>query len=191
MSDEIKNDFEQQNDKKEYNIKSEIFSWTKTILGAVLVAFIITRFIIVNAVIPSGSMETTIMTNDRIVAFRLSYIFEEPERYDIVVFKFPDDENFDYIKRVIGLPGETVEIKDDKVYINGSDEPLDDSFIKEEMVGSWGPFVVPEDSYFMLGDNRNFSKDSRYWRNPFVKKDKILGKAIFRYYPTPKKLFDA
>ena len=83
----------------------------------------------------------------------------------------------------MGLPGETVTITDGKVYIDGSQEPLDDSFIREPMEGSFGSFQVPEDCYFMLGDNRNNSNDSRYWLNPYVERADILGKAFFRYLP--------
>lgn len=89
---------------------------------------------------------------------------------------------------MIGLPGETVEIKDGKVYINGSDTPLDDSFVPEVPIGSYGPYTVPEDSYFMLGDNRNRSRDSRFWDNTFVTFDEIVGKAVIRYYPFVKLL---
>ena len=87
---------------------------------------------------------------------------------------------------MIGLPGETVTIRDGKVYINDNKEPLDDSFIPEPMEGDFGPYEVPEDHYFVLGDNRNWSKDSRFWNNTYVARDKILGKAVLRYYPFNK-----
>ena len=119
----------------------------------------------------------------RVHGNRLAYLFDDPERFDIVVFKYPDDESQLFVKRVIGLPGETVEIKDGKVYINGSQTPLDDSFTPETPTGDYGPYVVPEGSYFMLGDNRNHSGDSRFWKQPYVEKEKIVGKAIFRYFP--------
>ena len=124
-----------------------------------------------------------ILTGDRIFGNRLAYLFDDPERFDIVIFKYPDDESQRFIKRVIGLPGETVEIREGKVYINGSDTPLDDSFTPETPVGNFGPYTVPEGCYFMLGDNRNNSRDSRMWDNPYVKKEKILGKAVLRYFP--------
>lgn len=164
--------------------KKEIIDFFKTIITAIIIAFIITRFIIVNAVIPSGSMENTIMTKDRLIASRLSYLFNQPERQDIVVLKSPaEDENKLYLKRIIGLPGETVNIIDGKVYINDNKIPLEEPYLKEDMLGDFGKYVIPEDHYFVMGDNRNNSFDSRYWQNPFVPEDKILGKAIFRYYP--------
>ena len=148
--------------------------------------FICDNFLIVNAQIPSGSMENTIMTGDRVVGNRLSYLTKDPERYDIIIFKYPDDESQLFIKRIIGLPGETVEIRDGHIYIDGSSEPLEDVETKEYMVGNYGPYTIPEGCYFVMGDNRNDSKDSRYWIHPYVSKDKILGKAVFRYWPITK-----
>ena len=84
---------------------------------------------------------------------------------------------------MIGLPGETVEIRSGKVYIDGSDHPLRDDFCPEPPTGDFGPYHVPEDSYFVLGDNREISKDSRYWKNPYVSRDEIIGEAMFRYWP--------
>ena len=158
--------------------------------------------VLINAKIPSESMEKTIMTGDRIFGFRLAYglnldffgheiskKIKDPERFDIVIFKYPDDESKLFIKRVIGLPGEKVQIKDGKVYINDSEIPLDDSFVPEKPRGSFGPYEVPENSYFVLGDNRNHSKDSRCWKSTsFVTFDEIVGKAVIRYYPSVKLL---
>ena len=161
----------------------ELWEYVKMILIVVVVVLIVNNFLLINAKIPSESMENTIMTGDRIFGNRLAYMFSDPQRYDIVIFKYPDDETQLYIKRVIGLPGETVEIREGKVYIDGSDTPLDDSFTPETPLGNYGPYTVPEGCYFMLGDNRNYSKDSRFWQNPYVEKDKILGKAVFKYFP--------
>ena len=161
----------------------ELFQWVAAIVAAVLIALAIDNFVIVNAQIPSGSMENTIMTGDRVIGNRFAYSFSDPQRFDIIIFRYPDDESQLFIKRIIGLPGETVEIRDGKIYLNGSDEPLEDVQTKETMVGSLGPYTVPENSYFVMGDNRNDSKDSRYWTNTFVTRDEILGKAIFRYWP--------
>ena len=165
----------------------EIFGIIKYLAAVFALAFIINNFIIVNAVVISGSMESTVMTDSRIIGSRLSYAVGEPQRFDIILFKFPDDETREpFLKRIIGLPGDKVEIKDGKVYINDSDIPLDDSFVNEEPRGNYGPFTVPEGSYFVLGDNRNCSHDSKNWRNTFVSKDKILGKVYASYFPKPK-----
>ena len=163
--------------------KRDIVEWIVLIAGAICAAVLLNTFVIVNAIIPSGSMETTIMTGDRIFGNRLAYKSEGPQRGDIVIFKYPDDESQLFIKRVIGLPGDTLEVKSGLVYINGSDTPLDETYVKEEPLGDYGPVLVPEGAYFMMGDNRNNSRDSRLWINHFVYKDKILGKALVRYYP--------
>ena len=160
----------------------EILSWAKLILFTVFLAVLLNHFVIVNASIPTGSMESGIMPNDRIVAFRLAYLFSDPERFDIVIFRYPDDESRLYVKRIIGMPGESVVIIDGLVFIDDSDIPLRDDFIREPVPGDYGPFLVPEDSYFMLGDNRGNSEDSRTWQNPFVHRSGILGRAVFKYY---------
>lgn len=152
------------------------------IVLSIAAALFLNRFIIVNARVTSGSMENTIMTHDRVLGLRFVYWFSEPERGDIVIFKYPDDETKIYIKRVIGLPGDTVEIVEGQVYING--EPLQEDYLRETPYGSFGPYEVPKGHYFMLGDNRNNSRDSRAWTIKFVSKDKILGKAYWVYYPT-------
>jgi signal peptidase I len=163
-------------------VVEEALSWAKLIIFTVTFAVLLNQFVIVNASIPTGSMENVIMPNDRIVAFRLSYLFSDPARYDIIIFRYPDDESRLYVKRIIGMPGETVVIRDGRVYIDGSDIPLRDDFIKEHVPGNYGPFVVPENHYFVLGDNRGNSEDSRAWRNPFVNRDRILGRAVFKYH---------
>lgn len=175
---------------KSQKIKKELIDIIKTVIIAIIVAFVITHFIIVNAVVPTGSMKNTIMPNDRLIAFRLSYLFSDPERYDIVVFKAPDDESTLYVKRIIGLPGEKVNIIDGKVFIDDQEVPLSDDYIMEDMLGSFGPYTVPEGSYFMLGDNRNDSQDSRYWENTFLPKENILGKVLFKYYPKIESLWN-
>lgn len=163
-------------------IKTEVMSWIKTIVLALVFALFITNVVIVNASVPSSSMEKNIMTGDRIVAFRLSYLFSEPERYDIVVFHYPDDESVLFVKRIIGMPGETVNIVDGEVYINDSTEPLDTSFVNGPLGDDNASYEVPEGHYFMMGDNRQVSQDSRRWDNKFVAEKKILGKVIFKYY---------
>lgn len=165
------------------NFWAELFDYLKTIVIVVVAVLLLNQFVLINARIPSESMQNTIMVDDQIFGNRLAYINSDPKRFDIVIFRYPDDPSQLYIKRVIGLPGETIEIYDGKVYINGSETPLDDSFCPEAPIGDFGPYEVPEGQYFMLGDNRNWSKDSRFWENTYVEKDEILGKAVLRYWP--------
>lgn len=168
---------------KKNSMWQELWEYVKMIVFVMISVTLILNFVIINAKIPSESMEKTIMTGDRVFGNRLAYLTKEPSRFDIVIFKFPDDESQLFIKRVIGMPGETVEIREGKVYINGAKEPLDDSFTPETPTGNWGPYAVPEGHYFVMGDNRNYSRDSRYWNNTYVSEKKILGKAVLRYFP--------
>ena len=163
-------------------IISEIFSYVKIFAIAIIIAYVTTHFIIINAQVPTGSMKNTIMEGDRLIGFRLSYKFSKPERGDIVIFKYPDDETQTYVKRVIGTPGDIVQIANGKVYVNN--EELEEDYLKEPMNISTKQetYVVPEGHYFMMGDNRNSSLDSRYWTNTYVAEDKILAKVLFRYY---------
>lgn len=164
---------------------AEIMSWVVPIVIAVGVTLFIKSFIIINADIPTGSMENTIMAGDRVFGNRLAYLTSDPQRGDIIFFRYPDNEDDIYVKRIIGLPGETVTIEDGCVYIDGAGEPLAEDYLKEEWTVATGPyeFVVPEDSYFVMGDNRNDSWDSRYWTNTYVSGKKILGKAVLAYWP--------
>ncbi len=180
--------------------KFDVFwDYVKLVCYILVAVIIINNVILINAKIPSESMEKTIMTGDRIFGFRMAYginfdvfghhvglQYKDPERYDVIIFKYPDDESQLFIKRVIGLPGETVNIVDGKVYIDDSEVPLDDSFTPETPQGSFGPYEVPEGCYFVLGDNRNWSRDSRFWDNTYVEFDQIVGKAVIRYYPSIK-----
>lgn len=171
-------------------------SWLPYII-IIAVAVLIRIFLLINANIPTGSMNDTIPTDSRIIGTKFAYWFSEPERGDIIVFDAPDKPGTLYVKRVIGLPGDTVEIrledtgeKDEngnsiitnRTYING--ELLDEPYIKEAvwMSGS-GTYEVPEESVFVMGDNRNNSLDAREWKNTYVSYDKIMGKAYFIYWP--------
>ncbi|MBQ4293743.1 MAG: signal peptidase I [Lachnospiraceae bacterium] len=183
-------------------VAKEIMSWVWVVLLAFLATIIIRKFVIVNAEVPTGSMVSLIDPGDRLIGFRLSYLFKDPQRFDVVIFKYPVDPNEKFIKRVIGLPGETVTIRDAKIYIDDSAVPLDEPYLPERWTEQNDGLIyeVPEDSYFLLGDNRNVSLDARYWANEaieagltedwevaeeytFVPKKDILGKAIFKYYP--------
>lgn len=161
----------------------ELLSYIKIIVIAIGIAYICNQFIIVNAKVPTGSMKDTILENDRLIGFRLSYLFSKPQRLDVVIFKYPDDETQNYVKRIIGLPGDVVEIKQGHVFVN-SEELDESSYIREQMIDNNQDmtYCVPEGHYFMMGDNRNSSLDSRYWKITYVAEDKILAKAIFKYY---------
>ena len=198
QSDEEKNTVA----KKKRSIVREIFSWVEIVIAAFILSYFLTHVVLLNAEVPSESMENLIEPGDRLFGFRLSYLLVEPERGDVIIFKYPVDEQQNFIKRVIGLPGETVEIKEGKIYIDGSDIPLKEDYLPEEWVvdNDGYEFEVPKDCYFVLGDNRNISLDARFWareamqnglaateqeaeKYTFVAKNKILGKAIFKYYP--------
>lgn len=171
----------------DFNIKKEIFSWIKIIVAAVVIAFFINNVIIINANVPSGSMEKTIMTGDRMIGLRTSYWFSDPQRGDIVIFKNPDNEEETFVKRLIGMPGDKVVIKDAKIYINDS-RPLKEDYLPEEWIRANGSdgvleYKVPKESYFMLGDNRNVSRDARFWTNTYVRRDQVIAEAKFVYWP--------
>ena len=158
------------------------------IVIAMIIAMILKYCVFANAVIPTGSMLDTIQQGDRVIASRLAYTFSDPERFDIAIFKCPDNEKEYFVKRVIGLPGEKVDILNGTVYITGADGKtleLRDDFVSEENKDNYcGSFVVPEDCYFVMGDNRDNSVDSRYWvTTNYVSRDKFIGKVMFRYYP--------
>lgn len=179
---------EEESEEPEKSKIREIIEFCTPIVIAIVIAILLKHFVFANVVVPTGSMLNTIHEGDRIIASRLAYIKDDPQRYDVVIFKYPDDETQPFVKRVIGLPGETVEIINGVVYVtkpNGEEIKLDDAFITvDEPEGSFGPFKVPEGHYFMMGDNRNNSWDSRYWNNKYVAEEKIIGKAMFRYYPS-------
>lgn len=183
----------------------------EAILVALLLALVIRAFIVQAFKIPSGSMLETLQIGDHLLVSKFAYdvrlpsniwldttdgkvIYKtgDPQRGDIIVFKYPVDESKDFIKRVIGLPGETVELRDKVVYING--EPLEEPYVRHTSAAmmpvrdNFGPYKVPEGCYFMLGDNREGSHDSRWW-GP-VKREKIVGKALFIYWSWGKSIVD-
>lgn len=167
------------------SVAKEAASWILTFAIAIAVALILRNYVLINANVPTGSMENTIVTGADMFGYRLAYLNSDPERGDIIIFRFPDNEKEKYVKRIIGLPGETVTINEGKIYINDATEPLEEEYLKEDWVEAAGPYVfqVPENSYFVMGDNRNNSYDSRYWDNTFVTREEIIGKALFVYYP--------
>ncbi len=164
-------------------ILAELADWIKILVVAAIGAWLCNTFLLMNTEIPTGSMEDTIPAGSRIISSRVHYWFSDPQRGDVILFDPPDGDIYPYVKRVIGLPGETVTIINGLVYINGSEQPLDEPYLKEAPIGSFGPYEVPEGCYFVMGDNRNHSNDSRYWQNTFVPRENIYAKALFGYWP--------
>lgn len=167
-------------DKNKKKEKSSLREMVEVVVIAFALAFLIKTFVVGNFWIPSESMLPTIEVNDKVVVTNFSYWFEGPQRGDVVVFKYPLDTKKDYIKRCIGVPGETIEFRDSKLYVNG--ELVEEPYLPEGLTfEDYGPVVVPEGQYFMCGDNRNNSADSRAWG--FLDEKLIIGKAQFIYWP--------
>ena len=179
--------------------KKEARQTLETIVIAILIALFIRTFIVQSFYIPSGSMEPSLLPGDYILVSKFIYgiripfvnvrmfSYKEPKRGDVIVFVYPKDPSKDFIKRVIGVQGETVRIIEGKIYIN--DMPISDPwgyFDKKEppdfiaIVENFGPVVVPEDSLFVMGDNRNDSEDSRFWG--YLPLKNVLGKAFVIYF---------
>jgi signal peptidase I len=184
--------------------KSVVREYVEAIAIAILLALVIRTLIVQAFTIPSGSMMDTLLVGDYILVNKFLYgpevpvtdyrlpAIRVPHRGDIIVFKYPQDEKRDFIKRIIGTPGDTVQVRGQQVLING--QALEEPYVRRNPsglahTGSPGfcgyayacePLVVPADSYFVMGDNRDNSQDSRYWG--FVKRDKIKGKAFLIYW---------
>lgn len=260
--------------REKHPVLFEIWDWVKVILIAFVIALFLNYCILINSVVPSGSMEDTIMSGSRMIGFRLSYVFSDPEQGDIIIFKYPDDTSENYVKRIIGVPGDTVTLKGSTVYVNGEpleedyltdvpsdyvyeygeedyteaaivilnslaaepyvsegtvsafvenfmddnveyieycaandnvdieeetleeivtayvnscdlEDPIDEevlAVIVDDLYEGW-VFEVPEGYYFVMGDNRDDSYDSRFWNNTYVPESYIIGKALFCYWP--------
>ena len=154
------------------------------VLGAV---WLVITFVVQRTEVEGASMENTLHNGDNLIVDKLSYRFHDPERFDIIVFPFQFQDNTYYIKRIIGLPGETVQIMDDgSIYING--EKLEENYgmevIKPETIGRAAePIELGDDEYFVMGDNRNNSSDSRTDMVGNIKRENIIGKAWLRIWP--------
>lgn len=182
----------EKSEKQEVSKLKEAISFMTPIVIALVVAILLKTFIFANAVVPTGSMINTIQEGDRIIASRLAYINEDPKRYDVIIFHYPDDESQLFVKRIIGMPGETINIKNGIVYItdaSGNTTEARSDFVTNCVpTGDFGPYTVPLGSYFVMGDNRNDSWDARYWKKKNVEKKKIIGKVKFRYFPNPSEI---
>lgn len=158
----------------------------ETVVIALAIFVVIYLFLVQPHQVKGNSMFPNLIDGEYILTDKLSARLNNYKRGDIIVFKAPRDHEVDFIKRVIGLPGETVQVGDGKVYINNT--PLEESYLPSDYVTNPGVFLrthenvtVPADKYIVLGDNRSHSSDSREWG--FVKKEEIIGKAWFRYWP--------
>jgi len=172
----------------------------ESLLIAALIALFVRGFIVQAFKIPSSSMEPTLLVGDHLLVNRLSYVTKvpftdtvlldlgKPARGDVVVFRYPVDRSKDFIKRVIGVEGDVIRIKDKVIYVNGKRMNDPHAHFAEEAVipgvfsqrDNFGPVTVPKDSYFCMGDNRDRSLDSRFWG--FVKKDDLVGRALIIYF---------
>ncbi|WP_366921858.1 signal peptidase I [Metallumcola ferriviriculae] len=153
-----------------------------TLLVALALSLVLRTYVVEARVVPTGSMLPTIQINDRLLVNKFIYDFTTPERGEIIVFAPPEvlsSEN-DYLKRVIGLPGEVVEVKSGEVFINGV--ALKESYQHDRPDYNFGPVRVPDNAIFVLGDNRNESYDSHAW-GAWLTLDRIKGKAFLRYWP--------
>jgi len=167
---------------------AKVWEYAKSILIALAIALLIRTFVVQAFRIPSGSMIPTLLIGDHILVNKLTYRFGNPHRSDVAVFKFPLDPKKDYIKRVIGLPGDRIEVRNKMVFVNG--KTLRELYIQHTnpsilpgMVqprDNYGPVVVPTGHYFVMGDNRDSSYDSRFWG--FVARKAFIGKALIIYF---------
>lgn len=186
--------------------KSVIREWAEALIVAMILAFIIRSFLFQAFKIPSGSMLDTLLIGDHLLVNKFIYgtqipfsderflALRQPERGDVIVFEFPEDEGKsyfdrrDFIKRVVGVPGDVVEVKDKQLYVNGKPLIIRQAVYKDTQTvpavagprDFAGPVKVPEDSYFVMGDNRDYSYDSRFWG--FVHMSKIKGLAFIKYW---------
>ena len=170
---------------KKGSILREVLGTSVYILVVLLVAYLVVHYVGQRTEVIGESMELTLMDGDNLLVDKLSYRFHDPERFDIVVFPYRYDKHTYYIKRVIGLPGETVQIDEDgNIFING--EKLEEYYGREVIKNperAIEPILLSDDEYFVLGDNRNNSRDSRWEDVGNIKKSELTGKVFIRIYP--------
>ena len=187
---ELRKELEQQEldlvQEKEPNVWKEILGWVMYILIIVGATYLIVTFVGQRTRVSGDSMESALHNGDNLIVDKISYRFREPERYEIIVFPYKYQENTFYIKRIIGLPGETVQVKKGEVYVNGKllGEEYGLEKIEEGKEGlAIDPITLGEDEYFVLGDNRNHSSDSRDPSVGVLTKDDLIGRAWIRIWP--------
>lgn len=169
---------------KPKGIVKELLGWIVYIAIIIGLTWLIITFVGQRTRVSGHSMEATLHDGDNLIVDKLSYHFREPKRFEIIVFPYRHKENTYYIKRIIGLPGETVQVKDGYVYING--EKLDENYgleVMEDAGIAAEPIELGEDEYFVLGDNRNHSSDSRDPSVGILHRDELIGRALVRIWP--------
>lgn len=167
--------------------KSPLREYAETVIGAVVLALLIMTFVARAFTVDGPSMLPTLRHGERLLVDKISYRFIEPQRGDIVVFRYPADPRQHFIKRLIAVPGDTVEVRQGVVYVNGV--ALEETYTLQPALGRFPPRKVPEGGYFVMGDNRNNSEDSRDPRVGFVPRDHIVGRAVWRYWPLARMSF--
>ena len=200
-------DFNEATQVEEVKKKSLWREYAESIVIAVLLALVIRTYMVQAFKIPSGSMEDTLLIGDHLLVNKFIYgtkipftdtqviKLRDPQRGDVVVFEYPEDPRKDFIKRIVGVPGDVVEGKDKKIYVNGKLYETPQAVHKESQIipkeqnprDTFGPVVVPESSYFVMGDNRDRSYDSRFWK--FVRRDQIKGLAFIKYWSWDREKF--
>ena len=166
------------------NTVKELLGMIVYIAVVLAITFLVVRYVGQRTQVDGHSMEPTLYDQDNLIVDKISYRFKDPERFDIIVFPFQYKENTYYIKRIIGLPGETVQILNGDIYINGT--ILEEDYGKETMVSSGraiNEIQLGDDEYFVLGDNRNHSEDSRFDDVGNIKRSNIIGRAFIRIWP--------
>ena len=163
--------------------RAEFLAWVRTLAQATVYATLVVTFVVQVARVEGQSMAPTLADQDRLIVNKLSYLFSEPQRGDIVMLFYPLDPDKSYVKRLIAEEGDAVRVVDGRVYVN--EVALRDDFVPAEYRShdDWGPEVIPEGYYFVMGDHRNGSSDSRHWGN--VPKKYVVGKVQVRWWPVP------
>ena len=163
------------------SLGEEVKDWLISIVVAVVLAFLIRQFVVELYIVDGPSMRPTLQSQQRLVVNKFIYRFRAPEKGEILVFQYPRDPSRDFIKRVIAVPGDTVEIKDGRVLVN--DQVLSEDYILEKTRGDYPKSTVPQGTVFVMGDNRNNSEDSRFADVGFVPDALIKGKAVLVFWP--------
>ena len=167
------------------NWSEEIKDWAVSILIAVALALFIRYFIVELYLVEGPSMRPTLVNSERLVVNKFIYYFRQPERGEILVFRYPRDPSRDFIKRVIAIPGDTIEIKDGRVFVN--QQLMNEPYILSKTRGDYPLTTIPEGHIFVMGDNRNNSEDSRFADVGFVPYELVKGKAMMVFWPWDQK----